>query len=31
MPVDFAEPVHDSIAAALATRLSGLSSALEEL
>ena len=31
MPVDFAEPVHESIAAALATRLSGLSSALEEL
>ena len=31
MPLDFAEPVHDSIAAALATRLSGLSSALEEL
>ncbi len=30
MPVDFAEPVHDSIAAALATRLPRLSSALEE-
>lgn len=31
MPVDFAEPVHDCIAAALATRLPRLSSALEEL
>ena len=30
MPVDFAEPVHDCIAAALATRLPRLSSALEE-
>ena len=30
MPVDFADPVHDSIAAALATRLPRLSSALEE-
>lgn len=30
MPVDFAEPVHDCIAAAMATRLPRLSSALEE-
>ena len=30
MLADFAEPVHDSIAAALATRLPRLSSALEE-